>query len=99
MENTTALITSKGIMYQNKFFTCSRAISEQWFDHGSPYYMLEIQVHSENDLLLIMLDSGEAIAVHRIPILNTHSQRELDSYFTKLNELKLVKKLLKNEKG
>ncbi|WP_308635288.1 hypothetical protein [Paenibacillus silvisoli] len=99
MENTVALITSKGIFYQNSLFTCSRAISEQWFDGASPYHMLEVQVHHENDLLSIILDSREQIPIISIPVINNYSRRELDDYFTKLNELKLVKKLIKNEKS
>jgi len=91
MENTVALITSKGILYQNNFFTCSKAISEQWFDQASPYHMLEVQVHFENDSLSIVLDSGEVISLLTISVIKKYSQRKLDGYFSKLNELKLVK--------
>lgn len=94
MQNKIAVITSKGILYQNTHFTCSRAISEQWFDQASPNHMLEFQVHYEkDDLLSIVLDSGEIISLLSISENNKYSQRELDSYFTKLNELKLIRKL------
>lgn len=99
MRNTVAVITSQGILYQNHYYTCWRAISEQWFDQASAYFMLEIQVQIQDDILSIVLKSGELITLSIISATNKYTPNELDGYFAKLNELKLEKRSIKNDRS
>ncbi|MBB3112115.1 hypothetical protein FHS18_004193 [Paenibacillus phyllosphaerae] len=98
MQAYVALITSQGIQFQNNFYTCPKAIREQWFNQTSPYYMVEIPVNYERDRLFLFLDSGEKLLTTKVHS-NKLSQTELEMYFTKLNQLKLEIRTIKHEKS
>lgn len=99
MQDEMAVITARGIQYQNQLFTCTRAIAEQWFDVTSPYNMTVIPVSYQNDLLFVISEYGELLSTSRIPPSKKLTQDELIQYFTLLNQLKLEFKTIKKEKS
>ncbi|WP_217591764.1 hypothetical protein [Cohnella sp. GbtcB17] len=99
MRNTVAVVTSQGILYQNHYYTCWRAISEQWFDQASAYLMLELDVQVKDDLLYIVLESGESITLSIISSTKKYTTNEREEYFVKLNQLKLEKGSIKNDRS
>lgn len=76
------------------------AIAEQWFNQTSSYYAIEIPVRLDDDLLYIVItDSEELIPIREVGTLNKLPQHFIEEYYTKLNQLKLELKTIKNEKS
>jgi hypothetical protein len=88
--DTMAVITSQGIYYKNKKYSCPLAISEQWFTLNSEYHLLKIPaIYSvEEEILYIILDNGELVSTFTLPNNIGLPLNELDNYFFKLNQLK-----------
>ena len=89
--NSMAVITSEGICYKNKNYSCPLAISEQWFTLDSQYYLLKIPAifSVEEDILFIILDNGDLVPTFKLPNTIELPCVELNNYFSKINQLKL----------
>ncbi len=95
--DSVAVLTSLGILFRGRNYSCSLAISEQWFatvENQDAVNEFPI-VHSEdNENVYIMLENNNLVPVFLLSCVCKHSEDELNSYFQKINELKqkLVKK-------
>jgi len=91
--NSLAVVTSQGIIYRDKKYTCPLAISEQWFSLNSPYLLVKIPVIHKDDqsIIYIILDNGDLIEAQHLPNSRILPQTELEDYYYRLNQLKSEK--------
>jgi hypothetical protein len=95
--DSVASVTPQGIRFRNINYSCSIAISQQWFSSGNPLFILKIPViYSENTSVIhLILENGELVPAYILPSINNPSQDDLDTYFQKINQLKLDIKILR----
>ncbi|WP_088835169.1 hypothetical protein [Paenibacillus tyrfis] len=92
-----ALITEKGIKYEDKYYSCHEAIRKQWFHPSSVKRILTVFIDSLNDdYLLIQLEDGCLIVALRVEYYRINSIQKLNDYYKLVNSLK---KIIKERKG
>jgi hypothetical protein len=84
-----AWITPKGINFRNKYYCCSRAIREQWFEIARQFGDLRINVAfypNEQDKIYIQI--GENIDCCRSIVIEEYEGSKLEKYFKSIQALK-----------
>ena len=85
-----AVITNKGICYQDKYYSCLIAIKENWFNYSlikeeTTYTIVIINIKENRVIAATSPNNGK---IHEVWQLNKRITSEDSEYFKKLNILK-----------
>jgi len=85
-----AVITNKGICYQDKYYSCPIAIKENWFNYSlikeeTTYTIVIITIKENRVIAATSPNNGK---IHEVWQLNKRITSEDSEYFKKLNILK-----------
>jgi hypothetical protein len=90
-----ALVTPRGIMFLNSYYSCSRAISGQWFEiaqqHGD--WNIEVMYNPEEytRILIKSVVATSEVEVAELVIPEEISGSKLEKYFRSIQKLKALK--------
>lgn len=95
-----ASVTPLGILYQNVYYTCSRAIRERWFeialDNGG--WDIRIMYLPADMKLIYVITEFEEVEECRVVVRELFFQSfELETYLQSVQLMKLAKLILKND--
>lgn len=85
MHNTgTARITEHGIEFQNRMYSCQRAIREQWFvGSREKVQLMSVWYQTDESTIFIIDNDGEQVVCRQIDI-QQYSGKRLMDYYTAL---------------
>ncbi|TBL68366.1 Mu transposase C-terminal domain-containing protein [Paenibacillus thalictri] len=93
-----ATITSRGIKFNNLNYSCSRAISEQWYEHAQKYGETQIMVfYNITDLSKIWIRlvnsvyEIDEIEIADLMVREEISDLKLEKYFESIQKLKSLR--------
>lgn len=94
MQNTSlflgqALVTSKGIKFQDNHYSCERAIRERWFEFAHIFGEWTIQVvYHPNSIERVYIPTEVEMECCRMIILHEYKGSKLENYFRSIQNLK-----------
>lgn len=93
-----ATITSRGIKFNSLFYSCSRAISEQWYEHAKLHGETQIMVfYNNSDLSKIWIQLVNSVfeieetEVAYLLVREEISDSKLEKYFESIQKLKSLR--------
>jgi hypothetical protein len=98
----TAKITARGILFMNLFYSCGRAISEQWYETAAIFGERKIEVrYDPTDLSTILIkvaNRGEDFEPAQVLIRKELQGSKLEKYFESIQKLTSLRNQIRKGK-
>lgn len=94
-----AIITPKGISFQNVYYTCPRAIRERWFEFAKINGVRRVGIlyNPVNSKLIFVVDNEEGFEVCNLIEKHMYKGSKLEKYFRSIEKLKKMRKYYKQQ--
>lgn len=87
-----ASITPAGIVFNNRIYTCRRAIKEQWFSHSFQGDKNLTILYQPEDTSSIIIGNSESGELCRMVIITPYEGKRLTDYYEAIECFKNVKR-------
>lgn len=94
---SVATLTPQGIVFRGRKYSCSEAISQQWFATSEIPTKIPIMYSKNKNVIYIKLDNGDRIPAFLLRHPDQPGHDELNAYFQKINQLKLKRSKTKSK--
>lgn len=96
---SVATLTPQGIVFRNKKYSCSIAISQQWFATSEIPTQIPIIYSRDENVIYIKTDNGDHIPAFLLGHPDRPGLDELNAYFQEINQLKMKRTKTKSKIG
>jgi len=97
----TARITSRGIVFMNLYYSCGRAIREQWYEtaafNGSR--AVEVRFNSVDLTTILIMLGKEEVELATVLTRKETSGSKLEKYFESIQKLKVLRNQIRKEQS